>query len=365
MKKKRRRRKRKGSYQKERILRWIMAAVLIFLAAVITVTVFYRNQDGKGEDGEVRAVWLAYVDFKELGLYNKSQQDFTENAEAFFEEAKALSVNTVYFHTRAFRDAAYRSDRFSMSRYLWDRDEEIPYDPLEIMVKLAHKNKMELHAWLNPYRNYELKQLILDPSSESSTEEILACVREILEGYDVDGIHFDDYFYPEDSDVPDSEKASNVNKMVKAVYRTVKEYGEDIQFGVSPAGNISYCQSIGADVKTWMSEEGYLDYIVPQIYWTDEHSASWREKMFTDTLDEWISLNKRDIPLYPGLALYRAGEKSDDDPGWSKRQDNLARQLARLREKGCGGYALFSAGDFSRSGAAEELKNYQRQVREE
>ena len=87
--------------------------------------------------------------------------------------------------------------------------------------------------------------------------------------------------------------------------------------------------------------------------------------MFTDTLDEWISLNQCKIPLYPGLALYRAGEKSQDDPGWGNRQDNLARQVLTLQEKGCSGYALFSAGDFSRKGAAEEIMNYQKQVRKQ
>lgn len=363
--KKKRRKKRKAPSQKERVLRWILAAVLIFLAAVLAVTAFYRHSAQEGQQSEVRAVWLAYVDFKELGLYDKSEKEFKQNAAAFFEEAKRMSINTVYFHVRAFRDAAYPSEHFPMSRYIWDKKEEISYDPLKIMVKLAHKNGMELHAWLNPYRNYELDQPILDPASKRSTEEILCCVHEVLEGYDVDGIHFDDYFYQEDSKVSASEKMEHVNTMVKAVYQAVKEYDRELAFGISPAGNIGYCESIGADVKTWMSEKGYVDYIVPQIYWTDEHSAAWRDKMFTDTLDEWISYNRLNLPLYPGLALYRAGEKSSDDPGWGKRDDNLARQIVQLREKGCGGFALFSAGDFSRNGAKEEIRNYEKQVKKQ
>ena len=80
--------------------------------------------------------------------------------------------------------------------------------------------------------------------------------------------------------------------------------------------------------------------------------------MFTDTLDEWIALNKRKIPLFVGLALYRAGEVSTDDPGWGRESDNLTGQLRQLREKNCGGYALFSAKDFYRKGAQKELKNF-------
>lgn len=356
--------KRRRTYKRKRSRRRlpILALILFVAAGMAAGFVIYHFGGAEQESGEIRAVWLAYVDYKSLGLRDKSEAEFRENAEAFFEEAAANRINTVYFHVRAFRDAAYKSDSFPMSRYLWTKKDEIPYDPLEIMIELAHKNKMELHAWLNPYRNTDFDKKILNPASEKSTEEILRCVREILEDYDVDGIHFDDYFYTEDSKLSSQKKMANVNRMVRAVYKTVKEYGQEIQFGISPAGNIGYCESIGADVKTWMAEEGYVDYLVPQIYWTDQHSASWREKMFTDTLEEWISFNEKNVPLYIGLALYRAGEKASDDPGWGKADDNLARQVRILRKRNCQGFALFSAKDLERKGAQQELKNYRKEV---
>lgn len=337
-----------------------MALVLILVGSAVSVASCHGRQSQPAQ--EVRAVWLAYVDFKSLGLYNQEEKQFRKNAEAFFEEAKKTSINTVYFHVRAFRDASYPSEHFPMSSYIWDREEEIPYDPLAIIIELAEKADIRVHAWLNPYRNRTMEADILDPAAESSTEEILLCVREILENYRVAGIHFDDYFYREDSPLSEDEKAANVNAMVRAVYRQVKECGEEFEFGISPAGNVSYCASIGADVGTWMSEDGYLDYIVPQIYWTDEHSAKWRPKMFSDTLEEWIGKNQKNVPLYVGLALYRTGEKADDDPGWGRHSDVLAGQLRQLREKQCEGFALFSAKDFFRKSAQTELENFRAAV---
>lgn len=357
--KKRRRRKRRLA-KKEKILISVLILVLLLLAAAIAASVFHNKQSRPQE--EVRAVWLAYVDFKDLGLHNQNEADFRQNAQAFFDQAEKNSINTVYFHVRAFRDASYPSETFPMSKYIWDKEEAIPYDPLAIMIQLAHKYDMKLHAWLNPYRNHTLDEKILDPAAEASTEEILSCVREVLESYEVDGIHFDDYFYRGDSKLPAEEKMSNVNRMVRSVYQQVKACGNHFQFGISPAGNIGYCESIGADVRTWMSEEGYVDYIVPQIYWTDEHSAKWRPKMFTDTLDEWIAANDSNVPLYAGLALYRTGRAEDDDPGWGERSNILAGQIAQLRQKSCGGFALFSAKDFFRKGAQPELENYRRQL---
>lgn len=358
--KKRKKRKTKKQLQKQRRL---LAAAGLLVLIFGALGIFFGKDMIKGKNGEeTRAIWLAYVDYKALGLYNKEEAAFRKNAEAFFQKAKENSLNTVYFHVRAFRDAAYKSQTFPMSRYLWSRKTEIPYDPLKIMVELAGKYDMELHAWLNPYRNRDFAQDILDPADEGSTAEILRCVDEILTNYQVDGIHFDDYFYQENSKIPEEEMMENVNKMVQAVYSKVKAYGQDIQFGISPAGNIGYCHSIGADVETWMSQEGYVDYIMPQLYWTDQHSASWREKMFTETLDEWLGLNEAEVPLYPGLALYRTGEKAEDDPGWRASTDNVAQQVRISREKGCHGFALFSARDLFRQGAREEIKNYQGEV---
>ena len=360
MSKRKRSVKRRNMVRRRQILK-IAVAVFLLVSAVMMLPMCQRDAADKGAESVV-GVWISYGDFSKLGLYNQSEEHFRENAEAFLDTAETYGVNTVYFHVRAFRDAVYNSEYFPLASFVWDRSKEIDYDPLQIMTELAHKHNMKLHAWMNPYRNISFEKEILDPASKETQDEILLAVREVLDNYDVDGIHFDDYFYEEGNTLPETEKKKNVNRMVKAVYKEVHKTGHDLVFGISPAGNTAYCESIGADIETWLSEDGYVDYIVPQIYWTDEHTAPWRDNMFTNTLDEWIALNKADAELYIGLAAYKAGLEEDADPGWKNSDRNLASQVEMLTEKGCDGYVFFSAGDFYRNSACDELGNYRNLV---
>lgn len=357
-KKKKYNRKRINAKKRRQTVKTAVAVFLVMLVAVTALTMC-RSQGTQLRD-EVRGVWVSYVDFAKLGLSNKSETEFRENAAAFYDRAEELHINTVYFHVRAFRDAVYKSEYFPVSKAIWSRSEAIPYDPLEIMAELADEYEMELHAWMNPYRNSSFEEAILDPADEASTEDILLCVNELLDNYDIDGIHFDDYFYKEGDPLSASEKMANVNRMVQRVYEEVHSHKGGAVFGISPAGNTGYSESIGADVRTWLSEDGYVDYIVPQIYWTDEHTAAWRDRMFSDTLDEWQEINVKGKPVYIGLALYKTGKQETDDPGWITCNSNIEFQIRQLREKNCGGYVFFSASDLFREGAAEELKIYQK-----
>lgn len=361
MKKHRRRKKKIHKTDKRQRLKTAAAVFLVIMVVLLGISMCDRTDDGRSSE-ELRGVWVSYIDYGNLGLTDQTEEGFRANAERFYDRAEEMHINTVFFHVRAFRDAAYKSDHFPMSRNIWTGAEEIPYDPLEIMIELAHEHDIQLHAWLNPYRNHSFGQEILDPADEASTEEIVLCVEEILENYEVDGVHFDDYFYAEDDTLNAYAKKENVNRMIREVYEAVHNAEGDVLFGISPAGNTGYCESLGADIKTWLSEEGYVDYIAPQIYWTDEHTAAWRDKMFSDTLAEWESLNKINVPLYPGLALYKAGTGEPDDPGWQNRDDNIAFQVKAIRESGCGGFILYSASDIFRSGAESELMEYQNLV---
>lgn len=332
-------------------------------------------------EGETRAIWLSYVDFSSLGLKTNSEATFRTKAEQFLDKAKSNHINAVCFHVRAFDDAAWKSKTFGAMSYLTSKASSsktaaatYSFDPLKIMVELAHKKNMELHAWMNPYRinsNY-----YLDPSYESTTDRILTAVREVME-YDVDGIHFDDYFYHakkgyknkdnskilKKADIPSAEKKRKyVNKMVKAVYAEVKKLNSKAVFGISPQGNITNCRGAGADVDKWLSVEGYIDYLIPQIYWTDQWGKSGQTTMFTNRVKAWQELNQADLPMYAGLAVYRTGISYKDDSGWVKKSTNLASQLNQLRTYGCKGYGFFSAKDLYRSGAAAEIKNLNKMV---
>lgn len=320
-----------------------------------------------GQSGEqLRGVWISVFDLSPLGLKTSSEDTFRNKAATFLAEAGKNGVNTVFFHVRAFDDAVYLSDTFNRSTYV---SSTTSYDPLKVITEEAHKQNMELHAWMNPYRiNYDY---YLDPALSQSTERILTAVDEVM-AYGVDGIHFDDYFYHAKVGYKDTNgkvtikksqeptaavKRKNVNIMVKAVYDAVKAKDKNVDFGISPQGNMDNCQAAGADVKAWMSEDGYIDYIMPQIYWTDQYGKSGTTKMFSNRLKLWKETNQIDLPMHVGLALYRTNISYSDDPGWKEKSTNLKEQVQLLRDSGYRGYVLFSGQDLFRQGAAEELKN--------
>ncbi len=362
----------------------IITACIFSIVSILGVMPYNKAQEVSAfsDSTEVRGIWLSYVDFGSLGMKTNSESTFRSKASSFLSKAKSNNVNTVYFHVRAFDDAAWKSSTFKAMSYLTSKASSskkakntYSFDPLKIMVELAHKKGMELHAWMNPYRIS--MDYYWDPAKQSSTDRILTAVKEVMD-YDVDGIHFDDYFYHAKKGYKNKDNASilkvskdpsaknkrkYVNKMIKQVYSTVKSIDSGVTFGISPQGNIDNCRSAGADVDTWLSDTGYIDYIIPQIYWTDQWGRTGKTKMYTNRLKAWKSLNKEKIPMYIGLASYRTGIKYSDDPGWKKKSTNLADQLNLLRTYGCNGYSLFSAKDLYRSGAKTELSNLNKMVK--
>lgn len=312
---------------------------------------------------EVRAVWVSFYEYKGAGLKNKSESVFRKNADKMFGRIRDNGCNTVYFHVRAFDDAIWPSDNFDFSKYMGKN--KPAYDPLAILVETAHKYGLSFHAWMNPYRITQSK--IYDPSKRSTNSRILLAVREVIDHYPVDGIHFDDYFYPSKShkqykkfaSLSAGQKMSYTNAMVKSVYNTVKEKSPALKFGISPAGNVDYCTAIGADVKTWMSGPGYVDYIVPQIYWSNIYKIGRRKtRMFDQRLSQWKKLNTANIPMYIGLGLYRGGMKDSADLGWRKSSKVIASQISKTRRSAkVSGYSLFSYESLYKKACRKEVKN--------
>lgn len=242
------------------------------------------------------------------------------------------------------------------------------YDPLEILVEKAHKYNMSFHAWLNPYR--KKMGVIFNPGKTSSTNRIVRITKEILQNYEVDGIHFDDYFYPSRSKgaqfykVSVAKRKKVINNMVKKIYKTVKSYNKNLLFGISPAGNIEYAESLGCDLKSWLSKDGYIDYIIPQIYWSDQYRLSGKTvKMYSNRLNEWLDLNENDTPMFIGLALYRAGSRSSSDLGWSRKNNNIVTQIRQLKREGCEGFVLFSSSYLYKSVTQKEVRKYRTYIR--
>lgn len=339
-----------------------------------------------------KACWISFLDIEEL-LQDKTEQAFRTTVSSMYDNVLQYGMNTVIVHVRAMGDAMYPSDYFPWSEYLTSDRSNPGYDPLRIMIELAHAKKLQFEAWLNPYRlsrdnkstvsfkatpyharflpyTIEYKApggqtcLALDPARKETKDLIVNGIREIVSRYDVDGIHFDDYFYV--SGMADQldivSRKNNVNALISQVYSTIKSIKPDCTFGISPAGNPDNARSQGADIDTWLSMPGYIDYLMPQIYWTDVYmTANGAVPMFSNRCSAWTALNKQQLPMYVGLALYRVGTNSNTDLGWAASDTNLAYQYVTAKQFGYNGYALFRYQWLEKDIATAELnhlKNY-------
>lgn len=325
-------------YSKKILLYFTICLLTFFLSNIF-------NEPSIAAAARHRGIWLSYVDFEEAGLYDRTEEDFITASEKIFSTLETYGFNNIYFHVRPYDDAIYPGSSFSWCEYL--SPEPLEYDALRILIDTAHRHNISFHAWINPYRI--TTDTIYNPAKDSTTEHIAEGVKEIIENYNVDGIHFDDYFYPSPQkgrqfySISAEDRMTNVNYMIQTVYETIKNYNEDILFGISPSGNTEYAKSIGCDIETWLTEDGYIDYIIPQLYWSDNYRIGRKKvRYYTQTLKEWTSLNTNNIPMYIGLALYKAGTKRSEDPGWINSNNNLADQTKLLRKYKCNGQVLFS-----------------------
>lgn len=370
---------------------------------------------------EMRAIWISYLEFANAKVENKTEAQFKTWINTMFDKCVSMNMNAVVVQVRPFGDALYDSDYFPWSKYISGKQGKNPgYDPLEYMVKAAHDRNLQIHAWLNPYRvtlgetkisalssdNQARKwrkasagkkrnvltyggNLYYNPAKSDVRNLIVKGAVEIVKKYDVDGIHFDDYFYPTlgsnykkvfdyteyksyvsgckaNSTTPASIvtwRRKNVNTLVSAVYKAIKAENPDVQFGISPAGNINNLYASDryyVDVKTWMKSTKYVDYVCPQIYWSFEHSLC----PFDKTVKSWAALKKSDtVKLYVGIAAYKAGissseAKSVGDIGWSKSSSEMKKQVQYSRNtKKVDGYMFYRYDNLISSRVKKELSN--------
>lgn len=316
-------------------------AVVLIMAAVL-LTNMNMKEIYAAPAGEVHGVWISYIDYQTY-LKGKTQSDFTNTFSAMCDKVIANGGNTVIVHVRSHNDAVYPSNIYPWSTTMLNGNPG--YDPLSIMVSTAHAKGLQFHAWINPYgyRN----GVYAGNAALATQSNIVAGVAEICQNYAVDGIHFDDYFPP--------LGAANLNAMMAAVHQTTATYGK--VFGVAPQGNIENNIAMGADVVTWLSAPGYIDYIAPQIYWTDNYGAAGTTSMFSGRLAQWSNLNKIGIPMYVGMAAYRAGTALAADPGWKLKNNNLQTQANLGMNAGWRGYVLYSYASLGSEAAQAELAN--------
>lgn len=363
---------------------------------------------------EERAVWVSYLEFTDKGY---DEAPFDAHIDEMYDTIKADGFNTVYQIVRPFSDAFYPSRYYPWSKYVSGSEGTDPgFDPLAYMINAAKVRGLKFYAYINPYRvckSADFKSIydgayseytgvlsgtainpanpaynwlndddtendrnvlkmsgvyFYNPAVPEVRELIVNGVREILDNYDVDGIIFDDYFYPalgtkykttfdseeydnyvseceENGIVPEFDniadwRRNNVNLLVSEVYSTVKSYGNNIRFGISPAGNIDNLTSNSkyyVDIDRWCSEDGYIDFIAPQLYWGFDHEIC----PFEETVDRWINeITNPNVKLYITLPMHNA--QAVPTAEWKENKDVLARMVASMRTKGkVTGFSVF------------------------
>lgn len=351
-----------------------------------------NTTDGINTEGKkIYAVWVSYNELSMKSETDKSEKAFAEKAENIMKNCNQNGFNRVIVQVRPFSDAFYRSEFFPFSEYLSGKQGVDPgYDALKLLCDAAKRYNLKIDAWINPYRvsydtdftklspdnpavkliehgNYDdvivlENGVFYNPASQKVQQLVLDGIREILENYSIDGIHIDDYFYPSRDESFDKNsydayignggdlsldnwRRSNVNTLVSLIYSTVKSYSQECLFTVSPCGDIDKnYNDYYADVKLWLSESGYCDIIMPQLYYGFNNE----NKPFEKTLESWTELRKCDgVLLCPGLAFYKyktsdrfAGSGSNE---WLENEDIISRQVSKiLTNDKCNGFSLYS-----------------------
>ncbi len=375
-------------------IKYLRKSLILILAVLISLnlSVFADTSiESSSKGGDFRGLWVATVVNIDYPIKATVNSD-TLKSEALhiLDYAKDTGFNAVFLQVRPTSDAFYPSKIFPWSKYLTGKQGTAPsggFDPLAFWVSEAHKRGLELHAWINPYRvtkresgqpkhdlaslhssNPAVKNpswvvkhsdgnLYFNPGIPEVRKLIVDGVVEIIDNYDVDGIHFDDYFYP-DNTFDDSAtykkyntsnkslddwRRDNVNTLIRDVKNAIKNTGKDyIRFGISPFGiwaNKSAKNPLGSDTKGlesysshyadslyWINNE-LIDYIVPQIYWNIGYSIADYQKLVT----WWCNaVSGKKVDLYIGQAAYKAGNSDPSSPWYGTTE--IEKQMS-LNEK--------------------------------
>ena len=359
-------------------------------------TLLLPQSEQEPEPAMMTGVWVPYMS---LTTEEHTQEAFEENFKRIADSAKEKGIRALFVHVRPFCDALYPSKLYPWSHILTGTQGEDPgFDPLQFMVEYTHNAGMEFHAWINPlrvktaenpgelaaenpyavlgeespYYFMETESIVcLDPAYPYVRSLVADGAAEIAEHYDVDGIHFDDYFYPDQAEELDREayelytqnvenpmplpewRCANISAMVQEVYEKVKRANPQAVFGISPQGNLENNEEIGADVRSWCAIPGYLDYICPQLYYSFENPALG----YGEALEQWVSLTKHeDLQMYIGLALYKAGTDADSGT-WLLSDDTIRRQIEAAQAAECNGILLYSSAYLDAEQTAEEMRH--------
>lgn len=364
----------------------ISAVVVLLLAFVLSATAQKR---------EFRAAWIATV--SNIDWPSKPGLPAIEQQQQFIrrlEQMKSMGCNAVIVQIRPAADAFYASSIEPWSRYLTGQQGQPPfpyYDPLKFMIEEAHKRQMEFHAWFNPFRalvdsrknpnpanhitrthpqwvvSYGGKSY-LNPGLPEAREYVIGVIADVVKRYDIDAVHLDDYFYPYriagatfndaaaystyNMGIADKEdwRRNNVSLFIANLNNSIKSIKPYMKLGISPfgvwrnyskdpegsrtrGGQTDY-DDLYADVRLWM-EKGWIDYVLPQLYWEHYHRAAPFE-----VLMPWWRDHAYGRHVYYGLGLYRMLNAYSGV--WSGTRELLSQISDIRREVPGSGYVLYS-----------------------
>lgn len=359
--------------------------------------------DTAGNDFFVGA-WLSYLELMPKN-FEITKEECGKEISIVIENLSKAGIDNLFVHVRPSADAIYPSKYFPSAQCVVSKQgKKLPFDFFEVIIEEAKKKDIKVHAWINPYRvqssfdetllsdeNIAKKWLsqesdnvlkangglYFNPSSAEVQKLIIDSVREILENYDVCGIHIDDYFYPT-TDTSFDEKSysaylkdggtltlsqwrkENVNSLLSMLYCTVKTYGSDKIFSVSPSGKIDKNENeLYADVKLWCEKDGYCDMIIPQVYYGFENGSA----PFEEIALSWKSMMKNKTKLCLGLALYKTGKVDEfalsGKNEWIENKDIISRQISFAKENGFDGISIYSASfvNFNEISSSQETQS--------
>ncbi len=348
----------------------------------------------------MKAMWISQYDLN--SVYTDSGRQRSEASyklliRRILDNVKKDGFNTVILQVRPNADSMYESEYYPLSKYVVGKyGQSMSYDPVEIFLGEAHARGLSVQAWINPMRgmstteiksvpsNFPIKKwyddsatngkyvvtvknvVYLNPAYEEVRNLIVNGAREIMTRYDFDGLHMDDYFYPTqdasfDKAAYDAYKSGGgkaalalfrkdcLNKLVSSLYSMTKSVNSELLYGISPAGNISTVTNQQyADVHTWCSKPGYIDYICPQVYFGLEHqnysfesvSKTWQNIIKLDSVDLIIGMSLgKAVNGYDGSGDQYAGTGKNE---WINNKDVLVRCLEKTKNyKDCRGVAYF------------------------
>ena len=342
-----------------------------FLVGCFALSTFFEQEKVDIQEiRETRGMFISYIELSNY-LKGKDKKEGEKSIKNMVSNVYDLGFNMIVLQVRTFSDAIYPSSIFPWSSVV-SREEGVAldYDVLDTFLNFCHKKNMKLFAWINPYRirgdedasdlsedNPAVSYLNTDsiyisdgiyynPAKEENKKLIVSGVKEIVKNYDVDGVLFDDYFYPSTEESIDLEEFTSykkehpsitlsefrimqVNDLIKRVYEVCHEY--DTSFAISPDGNIENNYEMHyADVRTWGSKKGYVDYLMPQIYYGFYNEV----KPFVSVLEEWEQLSTK-VSLMPVLAFYKVGAidkfAKEGMNEWIENSDIIMREVLLSR----------------------------------